>query len=254
MIPLRDVNPAGRHPYVTVGLILANAALFFYELSLGPQGLEAFLFDSAFVPARLFGDGAGGLGFATTSIALSMFLHGGWAHFLGNMLFLWVFGDNIEDELGHLRYLAFYLAAGYAAALAHAFANPASALPAIGASGAIAGVLGAYLLLHPKAPIVTLIFLGFFITTVRVPAIVYLPIWFVIQFVSGLASLGGSTAAEAGGVAWFAHIGGFVAGPLLILLLRPRGGRRRPPPRAAARPTAVADRRRYRTEAPPRRL
>ena len=256
MIPLRDVNPAGRHPYVTVGLILANAALFFYELSLGPQGLEAFLFDSAFVPARVFEEGAGGLGFATTSIALSMFLHGGWMHFLGNMLFLWVFGDNIEDELGHVRYLLFYLAAGYAAALAHAYANPASGLPAIGASGAIAGVLGAYLLLHPKAPIVTLIFLGFFITTARVPAIVYLPIWFVIQLFSGVASVGARTAAEAGGVAWFAHIGGFVAGPLLVFLLRPRGGRRRPPPavRAPGRPLVDDHRGRYRTAARPRRL
>lgn len=242
MIPLRDVNPAGRHPYVTVGFILVNAALFFYELSLGPQGLEAFLFDSAFVPARLFGEGAGGLGFATGSILLSMFLHGGWMHFLGNMLFLWVFGDNIEDELGHLRFFVFYLGAGYAAALAHAFANPASGLPAIGASGAIAGVLGAYLLLHPKAPIVTLIFLGFFITTARVPAIVYLPIWFLIQLFSGVAALGASTAVETGGVAWFAHIGGFVAGPLLILLMRPRGRHRGP-----GRP-AAAVRGRYRTE------
>lgn len=248
MIPLRDVNPAGRRPYVTVALILVNTALFVYELSLGPQGLETFLFDSAFVPARLFGDGAGGLGFATGSILLSMFLHGGWAHFLGNMLFLWVFGDNIEDELGHFRYVAFYLAAGYAAALAHAFANPASGLPAIGASGAIAGVLGAYLLLHPKAPIVTLVFLGFFITTVRVPAIVYLPIWFLIQFVSGVAALGATTAVESGGVAWFAHIGGFVAGPLLVFLLRPRG--RRPGPR----PRTLGEAGRYRTAERPRRL
>jgi membrane associated rhomboid family serine protease len=253
VIPLRDVNPAGRRPYVTIGLILVNAVLFVYELTLGPQGLESFLFDSAFVPAKVFGDGDAGLGFATTSILLSMFLHGGWAHFLGNMLFLWVFGDNIEDELGHLRYVAFYLAAGYAAALAHALSNPESGLPAIGASGAIAGVLGAYLLLHPRAPIVTLVFLGFLITTVRVPAIVYLPIWFLIQFVSGVASLGAATAVESGGVAWFAHIGGFVAGPILVLLLRPRGGRRRPPP-AAVRPLPRAGRGRYLTEAPRRRL
>lgn len=248
MIPLRDVNPAGRHPYVTVGLILVNAAFFFYELSLGPQGLETFLFDSAFVPARMFGDGAGGLGFATGSILLSMFLHGGWMHFLGNMLFLWVFGDNIEDELGHVRFVVFYLAAGYAAALAHAFANPASGLPAIGASGAIAGVLGAYLLLHPKAPIVTLIFLGFFITTTRVPAIVYLPIWFLIQLFSGVASLGAASTVETGGVAWFAHIGGFVAGPLLIFLLRPRGRKPRTPAPAIAAPG------RYRTTERQRRL
>ncbi|HUO87195.1 MAG TPA: rhomboid family intramembrane serine protease [Thermoanaerobaculia bacterium] len=251
MIPLRDDNPAGRRPYVTVALILVNAVLFLYELSLGPQGLQAFLFDSAFVPARMFEEGAGGLGFSTSSILLSMFLHGGWAHFLGNMLFLWVFGDNIEDELGHLRFVVFYLVAGFAAAFAHAFAHPASALPAIGASGAIAGVLGAYLLIHPKAPIVTLVFLGFFITTIRVPAIVYLPIWFLIQLVSGVASLGGAAVAESGGVAWFAHIGGFVAGPLLLLLLRrPAGGRRRRPGRPSATATLPG---RYRTSERPRR-
>jgi membrane associated rhomboid family serine protease len=222
MIPLRDLNPAGRLPYVTVGLILVNAALFFYELSLGPQGLETFLFDSAFVPSRMFGDGAGGLGFATGSILLSMFLHGGWMHFLGNMLYLWIFGDNIEDRLGHLRFIVFYLAAGYAATAAHAFFNSASTVPAIGASGAMAGVLGAYLVLHPKARIHSLVFLGFFITRVEVPALVFLPVWFLIQFFSGIASLG--TAADAGGVAWFAHIGGVVAGPVLLYALG--GGRR----------------------------
>jgi membrane associated rhomboid family serine protease len=249
VIPLRDLNPRRRPPFVTVGLIVANAALFLYELSLGPQGLETFLFDTAFVPARLFGEGGGSLGFEGASILLSMFLHGGWAHFLGNMLFLWVFGDNIEDELGHLRFVAFYLLAGYGAALAHAFANTHSALPAIGASGAIAGVLGAYLVLHPRAPIVTLVFLGFFITTVRVPALVYLPIWFLIQFVSGVASLGAATdTAATGGVAWFAHIGGFVAGPLLLFLLRQRGRAGRPPPRVPV----VADRARYRTDEPRR--
>ena len=243
MIPLRDLNPRHEPPFFTVGLIAVNALFFLYELSLGPQGLELFLLDSAFVPARMFGgEGGGGLGVEGASILLSMFLHGGWAHFLGNMLFLWVFGDNIEDELGHLRFVVFYLAAGYAAALAHAFANAHSTLPAIGASGAIAGVLGAYLVLHPRAPIVTLVFLGFFFTTVRVPAIVYLPVWFLIQFVSGLASLGAETSAT-GGVAWFAHIGGFVSGPLLLLLLR--GRRRRGPP--AATPLRLPDRGHYRT-------
>lgn len=230
MIPLRDENPTERTPLVTWALILVNAVLFVYELTLGP-GLEPFLQQAAFVPARALGEGGPGLASDGGSALLSMFLHGGWAHFLGNMLFLWVFGDNIEDRLGHIRYLVFYLGAGFAATYAHALANPASTLPAIGASGAIAGVLGAYLVLHPRAPIVTVIFLGFFFTTTRIPAIVYLPFWFVLQFVSGLASLGAETASEAGGVAWFAHIGGFVAGPLLLLLL---GGfsrsRRRPSP------------------------
>jgi membrane associated rhomboid family serine protease len=151
-----------------------------------------------------------------------MFLHGGWAHFLGNMLFLWIFGDNVEDRLGHLRYLVFYLLAGYAATFAHAFAASGSAVPAIGASGAISGVLGAYVFLYPRARIVTLVFLGFFIQTVELPALVYLPLWFLMQFLQGLASLGVPEAASGGGVAWFAHIGGFVAGPLLLWLLKPR--------------------------------
>jgi membrane associated rhomboid family serine protease len=231
MIPLRDLNPSRRLPVVTVLLIAANALLFFYELALGPD-LERFLFAAAFIPAKVFGGEAagGGLGFGVGSALLSMFLHGGWMHFLGNMLFLWIFGDNVEDRLGHFRYVVFYLACGYAATFAHAAASPASAMPAIGASGAIAGVLGAYLFLFPGARIVTLFILGFFIQTVEVPALVYLPLWFLIQFFSGLASLG-AAGAQQGGVAWFAHIGGFVAGPLLLWLLGGRRGRR-PPSRA----------------------
>jgi membrane associated rhomboid family serine protease len=235
MIPLRDHNPSRRLPLVTGLLIAANALLFFYELTLGPE-LERFLFASAFIPARVFAgpEAGGGLGFGAVSALLSMFLHGGWMHFIGNMLFLWIFGDNVEDRLGHGRFLLFYLACGYAATLAHAASAPASAVPAIGASGAIAGVLGAYLVLYPRARIVTLFFLGFFIQTAEVPALVYLPLWFLIQFFSGLASLGAATAQQ-GGVAWFAHIGGFVAGPLLLWLLG--GWRRRRP---ASRPTLLS--------------
>jgi len=154
-----------------------------------------------------------------------MFLHGGWMHFLGNMLFLWIFGDNVEDRLGHARYLVFYLLSGYAATLGHFLSSPSSAVPAIGASGAISGVLGAYLFLHPKARIQTLIFFGFFARLTLVPAWVFLPLWFLIQLFSGLASLGAPNAQEGGGVAFFAHIGGFVAGPALLFLL---GGGRRP--------------------------
>jgi membrane associated rhomboid family serine protease len=231
MIPLRDLNKSRGLPLVTVLLIAANAALFVYELLLGPD-LERFLFSAAFVPARVLAGegGGGGIGFGVTSALLSMFLHGGWMHFLGNMLFLWIFGDNVEERLGHFRFLVFYLLCGYAATFAHAAASPTSTVPAIGASGAIAGVLGAYLFLFPRARIVTLFFLGFFIQTAEVPAIVYLPLWFLIQFFSGLASLGAPTS-QGGGVAWFAHIGGFVAGPILLLLLG--GRRRRPPPRLA---------------------
>jgi membrane associated rhomboid family serine protease len=229
MIPLRDSTPRRTFPVVNLALIVVNALFFLFELSLGPGQLEQFVMQAAFVPARYLGDGlsAGDLAGASQSALLSMFLHGGWAHFLGNMLFLWIFGDNVEDRLGHFRYPIFYLASGYAATAAHFLAGPHSTLPAIGASGAISGVLGAYLFLHPKARIVTLFFLGFFIQTVEVPALVYLPLWFVIQLVSGVASLG-MPDSQSGGVAFFAHIGGFVAGPLLLLLL---GGARKPPPR-----------------------
>lgn len=231
MIPLRDINPLRRRaPVVTVTLIVLNTLFFFYELALGPR-LEEFLFRTAFIPAVFFSD-YGGVFYGAVAGLLSMFLHGGWAHFLGNMLYLWIFGDNVEDHLGHFGFAAFYLVTGYVATLAHAFASPASQLPSIGASGAISGVLGAYLLLHPKARIVTLIFLGFFIQLVEVPALVYLPLWFLMQFFSGVASLATASASnvEAGGVAWFAHIGGFAAGAGLLWIL---GGRRqddRPPP------------------------
>jgi membrane associated rhomboid family serine protease len=233
MIPIHDRNPRRGWPAVTVLLIAANALAFLYELSLGAR-IEGFLMSAAFVPARLWDGGgitAGDVPEAMTSALFSMFLHGGWMHFLGNMLFLWVFGDNVEDRLGHVRYLLFYLLAGYAATFAHAWFNPLSAVPAIGASGAISGVLGAYLFLHPRAPIVTVVWLLFFIRLVEIPAIVYLPIWFVLQLLPGLSSLGAVDEAAAGGVAWWAHIGGFVAGPLLLLLL---GGGRRSTPRQPA--------------------
>ncbi len=228
MIPLRDDEPSRRTPLVTVALIAVNVAFFLYELSLGREGLQEFLYSAAFVPARLFGGGVpGGDGELQLGGALlSMFLHGGWAHIGGNMLFLWIFGDNVEDRLGHVRFVVFYVACGLAATYAQAVAQPDLAVPTVGASGAIAGVLGAYLLLFPTARIHTLVFLGFFITFIEVPALVYLPFWFLLQFVSGLAALGARTSAETGGVAWFAHIGGFVAGPLVFFALGGRRGRR----------------------------
>jgi len=226
LIPLRDDTHRSGTPVVNLLLIAANALLFFYELSLGPR-LNGFVMQAAFVPARISagGIGPGDLGLGLETGLLSMFLHGGWMHFLGNMLFLWIFGDNVEDRLGHVRYLVFYLLSGYAATLAHFLSSPGSAVPAIGASGAISGVLGAYLFLHPKARIQTLIFFGFFARLTLVPAWVFLPIWFLIQLFSGLASLGVPNGQEGGGVAFFAHIGGFVAGPLLLFLL---GGGRKP--------------------------
>jgi membrane associated rhomboid family serine protease len=233
MIPLRDDNPSSIRPLVTLGLIGINVVVFLYELMLGER-LEPFLMQAAFVPAKLFGGGGAGGDLQIDNALLSMFLHGGWAHIGGNMLFLWIFGDNVEDRLGHVRFLIFYLLCGYFASYAHAFANPHSPMPAVGASGAIAGVLGAYLFLFPRAHVLTLVMLGFYVNTVAVPVIVYLPIWFVLQLISGVASIARTSAeAQAGGVAFWAHIGGFVAGPLFFLLL---GGRRTPKRLAPAPP------------------
>ncbi len=235
MLPLRDENPSRTKPVITVALIAVNVAVFLYELSLG-AGLERFMMASAFVPARMFGGGPyPGGDLQLGGALLSMFLHGGFAHIGGNMLFLWIFGDNVEDRLGHVRFLVFYLACGFLATYAQAVAAPGLAVPTVGASGAIAGVLGAYLFLFPRARVLTLIFLGFFIDFIEVPALVYLPLWFLLQFVSGIASLGARSASQSGGVAFFAHIGGFIAGPLLLILL---GGLRRRP--ARRRPVGLA--------------
>lgn len=218
MIPYADNQPRKGTPAVNILLIAINALLFLYELSLGPR-LDGFLFQSAFIPASLYEPPVIlSFGSGLWSGLLSMFLHGGWLHFLGNMMFLWIFGDNVEDRLGHGRYLVFYLLAGYVATFAHAFANPSSQIPAIGASGAISGVLGAYLFLHPGARIRTLVFIFVFFTTIEIPAIVFLPLWFLLQLGPGIASIGNADA-SAGGVAWFAHIGGFIAGPILMWVL-----------------------------------
>ena len=216
MIPIHDLNPRRSPPVVTIALIVANALVFFYELSLG-QRIEGFLMSSAFVPARLWEDGtlsAAAIPGALSSALLSMFLHGGWGHFLGNMLFLWVFGDNVEDRLGHVRYLIFYVLAGYAATFAHAWFSPLSTVPAIGASGAISGVLGAYLVLFPHSRVLTLIPIVFFLQIVEVPAVVLLGLWFLMQLVSGVGSLGAR--ADVGGVAFWAHVAGFLAGLFLV--------------------------------------
>jgi membrane associated rhomboid family serine protease len=220
MIPLRDRNPRTTTPWVNYILIALNLAGFAWELSLGVR-FEATLASVAFVPERFWQPG--GWGADGMSMLVSMFLHAGWLHIGSNMLYLWIFGDNVEDRLGHFRYLVFYLACGFAATMAHAVLNAGSGLPAIGASGAIAGVLGAYLILFPRAHVMTLIPIGFFIAVRELPALLILGLWFVIQIFSGVASIG---AAEAGGVAWWAHIGGFVAGLVLVFIL---GGKRKPP-------------------------
>jgi membrane associated rhomboid family serine protease len=229
MSPLRDNNPRRTVPVVTYVLIALNVLGFLWELSLG-RNLDRAIFAAAFIPARFWITGY----YASDllSILISMFLHGGFMHIAGNMLYLWIFGDNVEDRLGHARYLVFYLLCGTLATFAHAFFSPASRVPAIGASGAIAGVLGAYLVLYPSARVTTIIPIFFFITIREIPAIIILGFWFVIQFLSGVGSLGVPAAQDTGGVAFFAHIGGFIAGMILVFLFgglnRPR--RRQPPP------------------------
>ena len=216
MIPLRDDNPTVLWPVVTIALIVANTAVFFYELSLEPRLLETFIYQMGMVPASIIQAHIPGTGGYFT-VLTSMFLHGGWMHIIGNMLYLWIFGNNIEDSMGHFRFVIFYLVTGLAAAAAHLALNPASTIPTIGASGAVSGVLGAYLVLFPHARIQTLITLGFFIR------IVYLPAWVLLIFWIGLQLLNQAVApldSVGGGVAYAAHIGGFVAGIALIFLFR----------------------------------
>jgi membrane associated rhomboid family serine protease len=222
VLPLRDIQQRHRFPAVTVTLIAVNALLFFYELRLG-SALGDFLNDFAFVPLDYFEPG-NWFGDAR-AVLLSMFLHGGWAHLLGNMLYLWIFGDNVEDRLGRPGFLLFYLFCGWFATLAHGYTDTSSVVPSIGASGAIAGVLGAYLVMFPRARVLTLVPLGYFMRVAELPALLVLGLWFVLQLFSGTASLGAHSA-QTGGVAWWAHIGGFVAGMILGRIFRRRRRRR----------------------------
>jgi len=216
MIPIRDENPTTLVPWVTVSLIAANLLTFVFEVSLGAR-LRPFLDQFGAIPARLLSsgrvDGPGLPAFVT--VFSSMFLHGGLLHVGGNMLYLWIFGNNVEDAMGHLRYLFFYLISGVVAVYAHAVTDPASTMPMIGASGAISGVLGAYVVLFPRARVLTLVPFGLFLQLIRVPAVFVLGFWIVLQLLSGLLSRG----APGGGVAWFAHVGGFLAGVVLVRLL-----------------------------------
>lgn len=219
MIPLRDDNPTVLRPVVTVSLIAANIGFFFYELSLlsqGGQALDTFIYQMGMVPASILQAHIPGTGGYSTLVS-SMFLHGGWLHLIGNMLYLWIFGNNIEDSMGHLRFILFYLVTGLIAAVTHLALNPVSTVPTIGASGAVSGVLGAYLILFPHARVQTLVTLGWFIR------IVYLPAWLLLIFWIGLQVLNQALAPmdpRAGGVAYAAHIGGFIAGLALIPLFR----------------------------------
>ncbi len=218
MIPLSDAPREARRlfPIVNVTIIVANILVFLWMLAaVPPEATDQFYTQWGTVPARI----AGGKDYIT--IFTGMFLHGGWLHIGGNMLYLWIFGDNVESAMGHLKYLLFYLLCGVAAALAQVFIDPTSTVPAVGASGAIAGVLGAYLLFYPSASVKTLIFLGIFFTITSVSALILIGFWIVLQVISGLAELG---AASAGGVAYFAHIGGFFVGLVLANLFRERQG------------------------------
>jgi membrane associated rhomboid family serine protease len=240
VIPLRDANPTRRAPLITLILIAACFIAFAWELgvlaSSGEAGLNQFLTEHGAVPADISRALQSGqiVSDASLGVLTSLFLHGGWLHLLGNTLFLWIFGNNVEDRLGRPGFLLFYLAGGIAAALTQVAIDPASTVPVIGASGAIAATLGAYVVLYPRARILSLVFLGFFYQLIEVPALLVLGFWFVLQLIDGIASLGLSSATE-GGVAFFAHIGGFVVGLGIALAIRAR----RPQPPRPLRPETV---------------
>ncbi len=218
MIPIRDINPTARFPLMTIALIGINIAVFLYQMMLGGRAGESFIASYAFVPERLLSpQAAEGKVPVAATLFTSLFLHGSVLHIAGNMLYLWIFGNNVEDAMSRIRFAVFYLLCGIAAASGHALVSTSPSVPVIGASGAISGVLGAYLLLYPKARVHTLVVLGFYVRTVAVPAMVVLGFWFVLQFLNALVSPGGG-----GGVAWFAHIGGFLAGLALVGLFKRR--------------------------------
>ena len=218
MFPIRDTEPSYSKPVVTILLIVINVLLFMYEIV--QPNTNTFIATYGMIPDE----------FSFRTLLTSMFLHGGWMHVLGNMWFLWIFGDNVEDILGHGKFILFYLLCGMAAGLAQVLVDPTSRVPTVGASGAIAGVMGAYLVKFPHSRIRTLIFILFFVTWTDVPAWLMLIYWFFIQFLQGFGSIGYSHVSQGGGVAYMAHVGGFVTGALLILLLAPGRGRRYTPP------------------------
>ena len=222
MIPLKDTIPARTYPVINISVIVINCLVFFYEMSLG-EDLNGFIQSYGAVPRRIFlieREESLGLFSSFPQLFTSMFLHGGWLHIGGNMLYLWIFGDNVEDRLGHLRYLVFYISCGVLACMTQILLYPSSPIPVVGASGAIAGVLGAYFLLYPLARVVTLVPILFFFTVVEIPAFAFLFFWIAIQFASGTAALSSYSAQLGGGVAWWAHIGGFISGMALLYFLK----------------------------------
>ena len=235
MIPLRDDNPTTIRPVVTVGLIVVNALVFLYQVSLGPREGQVFVYQFGAIPALIFGSGSLPSELvaipASFSIFTSMFLHGGFMHLIGNMLYLWIFGNNIEDAMSHSRFIVFYLLTGLIASMTHLLTDVTSTIPTVGASGAISGILGAYILLYPRARILVLIPLGLFTRIMYISAGFVLGFYFVLQLFQGTLSFGQS----GGGVAWFAHIGGFLAGLALVGLFKQRTVRFFNPPHHHAR-------------------
>lgn len=242
MFPYKDENPTHITPLVTVGIIVLNGLVWVLVQGAGfdQVALIRSVCNLGLIPGELLGTATPGTGVpmsrelmcvvdaqpAPATVVTSMFLHGGWFHLIGNMVFLWVFGNNIEDAMGHSRFVLFYLLSGIAAAAAQMVINPDSVVPMVGASGAVSGVLGAYLLLYPRVRVHTIVFLGFYVTTIALPAYLMLGYWILLQVLGGLPSLAG---ADRGGVAFFAHIGGFVAGLVLIkLFARPENLAQRP--------------------------
>jgi len=226
MIPLRDNIPSEKPPIVTTAIIIVNVLVYVFQMLSG-SGQEVWAWKFGLIPMEL----TQGVELTpqlsapvTLNIFTSMFLHGGFLHLAGNMLYLWIFGDNVEDRLGHTRFLAFYLITGIAATMLFVWSSPALDIPLVGASGAIAGVLGAYIISFPKARIATLIIFGFFIRVVQIPAIIVLGMWFLIQVISGLPAAG---AEQSGGVAFLAHVGGFIAGLVLVIPFSPRSWKQR---------------------------
>ena len=222
MIPYKDDNPTRRFPYVTIGIIAANIVIFLTQI-FSRGGLQGSVFTYGAIPYNMFSLETDQPVSPFLTVFSSMFMHGGILHLTFNMLYLWIFGNNIEDKLGHVRFIFFYIFCGIIAAYAYAITAPNSHIPMVGASGAVSGILGAYILLFPKAVVHTVIILGFFFTIIKIPALIVIGFWAIIQFASGLLSTG---VQSKGGIAWFAHIGGFLIGLLTVKLWLPRRNKR----------------------------
>jgi len=221
LIPYKDDNPTRTFPFVTIGIIVLNIFVFLWQV-VSASGMEQVAYSYGAIPHYILSFEKVQPIHPAITIFSAMFMHGGLFHLGGNMLYLWIFGNNIEDRLGHLRFIVFYLFCGIVSAYAHAITDPDSLMPMIGASGAVSGILGAYLLLFPRATVYTLVFLGFFVTTVKIPALIVIGFWAIIQFINGLISTG---LHRGSGIAWFAHIGGFLIGLVTIKLWLPRRNR-----------------------------